>query len=662
MKKIKYLLWLSIVWVWLLINQSFWCDDVMIEYADSNNNIITFSVWDMSWTWAWSYFSWFVYSLPQYLLQYDPSLWYLPDFSFSSTPELLNFDTYSLENYPTSDYSKFTQQIVLSKKSITILWNWNNHFYYMFKPTSRFNESWDSIFDLHWLTSVGCANHNATNKWSYFLHINWDSTCINKNVLSNWNCDFSSYSFHHTSIPYSIINWYEVHDSIFEWVEYYKWSITYSTKNSYSFWISNCFSWQDCSNSLGSDVFFLPRTVIYGSDSSVSYLDWVFFARLYENLYDNDSSDFKIIWIFWTWTNDSDYQFLYNIYNCPSTALSPYDCSFLTWWYLLESDYSSSDFYVGRKYYDCNSWSLFCPWDYLDSFPIGMSNPPRPYHTNFILTYNSNSWLLLIHFPSGFTPYINSSYNTYNVMLSNSPSVSDILTWITPPTPPVDEIQTFNNFPFSSYYYRCLWPVYNTSNWLPPADCLNPDWTLIDVNDYKDCFYTFTWWDGITQNLYCDNDWYIQEMTWVADWSWGYYTPCTWDNCWQMFVIWPDSLNFYPFFELSTWLIEDMFTNITGWIGRCPFPYTDFQLWQNNQLLKYLKSLGFEYDPFIFVNCVVAWFNHWRHIIDDIAFDDIFEHPLIYWDTSQHRLLFVFLDFIVILWLFSLISFIKKIF
>ena len=102
--------------------------------------------------------------------------------------------------------------------------------------------------------------------------------------------------------------------------------------------------------------------------------------------------------------------------------------------------------------------------------------------------------------------------------------------------------------------------------------------------------------------------------------------------------------------------------NPADWVARCPVSYTDFQLWKNNQFLKYLKTLGFKYDPFIFINCVVAWFNYWRHIVDDVAFTDTFEHPLIYWDTSQHRLLFVFLDFIVILWLFSLLSFIKKIF
>ena len=219
-----------------------------------------------------------------------------------------------------------------------------------------------------------------------------------------------------------------------------------------------------------------------------------------------------------------------------------------------------------------------------------------------------------------------------------------------------------NVSPVSSLYYQCLGPSYNTPDWLPPSFCFDSSWNL-NLDRLLNCYNDLLVVDWELQNeTFCNINWFVENIEFVPDWSWYSIVPCSSWNCSSPFVFGPDYLNFDPVFELSTWTIENMFTNITGRVWKCPFPYTDFQLWKDSWFLKYLKSLGFKYDPFVFANCVIAWFHQWRNTITDMAWLTFLDQPLINWDTEQHRILFVFLDFVVILWFFWLTAFLKRIF
>ena len=661
MKKIKYLLWFFVVWVWLFINQSFW-QLAVVDYVSTWNKNLTFYLWaDFN----------YVSSSALQTLPYS----YAWNWLFSSF-DYLNF----------WNYSYYTWGIFSSLGSygfFNLYWaNKNLALVFANRNSSTSSSVGDFRYYRLWWQSSFTSSDLISWSSNFYLSILWNNSydnCFSVNTPLEWFCNPIWYNIHYfPDKSYTLTDVWLLED----WIFPYSWqllsgdksAVVYSLYNTYSFF--SHFSVRD--RGVYRDLWYF-RTVYRKSDWTFDYINGAMFMRLNNNDPVLTWQNFQIIgitsaswtlntwWLFFDYYFNSDSEFKsflnshilkYSLYTCPYNSRSVFDCTFNKWgvlttWSLTNSVYSG---FLKAIYY------LYDTRNYIPKIIVWYNSE---------LNYISLDWI----FYDDLSDESSSVVTTYFYLWSND--WYNMLDWITPPedplppipddppTPPIpdDPVYTWQNIiSFSSLYYQCLWPSYNTPDWLPPAFCLNPDWSLININDYKDCYFILSAsWD-IMENMYCDNWGYVQEMAWVWDWSWGYYSACYWDDCWVMFSFWPSYLNSTSTFYLSTWLIDSMLTNVTGWIARCPWPYTDFQLWKNWGFLNYLKSLGFSYDPFIFINCVVAWFHEWRHTIDFRMFDDTFQHPLMYWDSDKHKTLFSFLDFVVILWLFGLVSFFKKIF
>jgi len=683
MKKIKYLIGAFIFWFWLLINHTF-----SYSYQKAYVEAVTLPLLDSSFSSSSNYLYTFV----------NESSW------VSYESNVYNYFVYSLFY----DWlTKFNYQIEFNNSSsVTMPYSFNDSAFntWLYYSGRFINATKKYLSNQNWAyTPIKLAFWNWVNQWKSFIYTNilepWQTSP--KYAFWNWffynNLDYSIVSFwgysnqnflrlfYNQNINLSIpLDWYDHIYATWSNMLYNSWTIAFmemtQSSNSYQtnynsdkkyivdygsqgvkwlsfggYWVwytspvyfSNVwgsFSWSDFSfSSLWSRCLYSAMQLWvtdFNSLTSNNCLNLWLLVLKWDTYVSRQNNSSVII----LWKNPNNYsQILYEQFDCAEDDLSRIFntsyCNSIWHWYITVNWSSNILPFL-------NSSDLYYLWSW-NSFLDFMFNQGVYWYVS--IDTNNNQYCL------------NSSSSQFCFWLHNTPNLTSLkelyLDWI------IWDISTWSSIiPFSSLYYQCLGPSYNTPDWLPPAFCLNPDWTLINLEDYQDCYFTLSSsWD-LMENLFCNNNWYVQEMAWIWEGSWGSYVACYWEDCGVMFSFGPNYLIPWTSFELSTWLIEDMFTNITGWVGRCPFPYTDFQLWKDSEFLKYLKSFGFKYDPFIIVNCTVAWFHHWRHIIDNTLFWDTFNSPLLNWDTPKHRALFGFLDFIVILWLFGLFSFIKRIF
>lgn len=691
MKKIKYILWLSLVWFWLL-NSVFAADynlyvdwnfitPVTSTISQSSSYLYHFKSMDISaWTKAWlwyelyydntTHFSW----LPMCVFRrqsWQENFGSLNSAVFNNS--ILSFSPFNWRRQRTSD-----SNYVCTANSN---YNWPIRYLLWYSDTSL----WKNFIYLWNYTTTGSVKYWI---WDWFA---WSEAWFYDEFSSTENSNYlriiyrSSVSTNNN--PYNTLNPVNLSGSEnfnnwdFLWeIHYPRW-----TRNNYWYVIDDWYYYTKYKHFWGFQLWY---SYIFDKFQFVTWMNWdsLWFRTVSDSIevyqYLNGSLPYSEFSAYNNPTSSSNYNYSWN-WILTLKSSSYYSLWNWNWVYLFSKNPNNTQ-QILYEHWSCELfnidsmikwtnncvkldwWLLTYNWntnvlpfeDKISVYDFTTLNSTYPLLYDLFGSSSDSHWFNRLWTNC---MYINQNSRCYGFQSDSSVNITEI--YLNQSNPGGQPWESYDTNAFFSLYYQCMGPFYNTPDWLPPEFCLDTSWNLIDIENYRNCFLQPSIYSWEKYNhIFCDIWGYQQEMVRTSSWAWGYFSACYWEHCWTSFYVWPDSLSYNSWFSLSTWLIEDMFTNLTGWVWKCPFSYTDFQLWKNNWITRYLKTLGFEYDPFVFINCVVAGFHHWRHTIDNTLFGDTFEHPLLYGDTPKHRTLFVFLDFIVILWLFGLLAFIKKIF
>lgn len=515
-----------------------------------------------------------------------------------------------------------------------------------------FNDNWNKLtYYLPWKTlswwqygSVLVISNNLADSsvWDIsngaYSRVLWNENCLWTGVFQTWNFCDSYFIELFTNKYYTISSLWNIYDSDYDWVHYYKWPVAPSVWLWYSFWFVTWSWWQKSWDDYYLDVnnwdFFNFRTITF-SGSTIFPIDWPLIFRLNNTTNLSVWDSYKIIALGPTW-DYQDFSFIYSIYNCSSSATTIFDCLFLEGWDI------SENFSYSFNSYNRNPSNINLIYFLTSFWPVKFNNSYSS--TNNTLSLSSlNGW----------------SLNSNSITLNLVPSA----TWIDI----IDNIednswwgwnQTTN--PVSSLYYSCLGPTYNTPDWRPPVYCFDSSWNF-NADRLRNCFtdYIATWWE-LQWGLFCNIDWFIQSVVFTWDWSWVSIVPCTSDSCYSPLIIWQSYINLDSVNNVTTWLVLDMITNLTWRVGRCPFPYVDFWFWSTFKVFSYLKSLWYSIDPFFPINCAVAWFHAGRYTIFEDLNLTIFNTPILNWDTKNYKILFRFFDVLIIFAIFWIFRFFRK--
>lgn len=625
MKKIKYLL---LFWILILlwIGSSFWYiyTNYQFEFKSNNNNNILFNInpWNSN--------------ISSYLMSYQDSGWTRNSVnilrrSSTSSTNLFNISSYSVSSF--TSYSYNTAKLYSSSSCLDL---------------SVTGSSYQLLFHLFWSNNCNSTSNSTISSREVYVNV-WDS-CINSVVVNTWNCDYWFYKYFGFNWTFDSRFDSLIQDNQYSWSNAWKTSISFPFPDSYSFFNSIAWSWT-WPYELPS-VYIYNQKYIYHTWDSFSAINWLYITRINDLNSTFENSDFQVIvldltWVFSDWDLSNNY-FIYWIFNCPYSAQDILDCSFNDWWTI-------SNLYTANSI----TWNVLQFLTTRDWFSAGST---YNYFSNFLRNKLSTDWTLTFY--RFLAP--NNAYTSQNAPNWISTSVQLVSDWnnyfqdLFPWWNWWNWSQSTWSIPLSSLYYQCLGPTYNTLDWNPPVWCLNPDWSLINVNDYKDCFFTINSDWSLSQSFYC-SIWNItQEMDWIQSWSGWYFAPCSWDDCSVDFIIGQSYINLDPVNTVTTWLVLDMITNLTWRVGRCPFPYVDFWFWNSFKVFNYFKSLWYNIDPFIPFNCAIAWFHAGRYTIFEDLELTIFDIPILNWDTEKHKILFRFFDVLIIFAIFWIYRFFRK--
>lgn len=464
------------------------------------------------------------------------------------------------------------------------------------------------------------ATENISNVWNgaYSRILAWPE-CLNSDIFQSWNFCVPNFVQLFTNKYYTISSLWNIYDSDYNWVHYYKWPVTPAVWLWYSFgfvtWEGRQNSWNHYYLNTWNWDFFTFRSVSF-SWSQFSSFEGVLLMRLNNTLFNNTWNSYKLFALGVTW-NISDYSFIYSIYNCPSTAWKYYDCVFSEGWNISENfsyDFESSNPYSNLIYLLTKSW------------PVKLNNSYSS--ANNQITLSSQDWT------SYYVP-------TYSITLNLVPTTwIDIIWWT-----PVDTWHLWNadNQIAKSLRLMCQWPVYNTSDWLPPAICLNVDWTLKTKEQLDNCYVvtTVNSTDNVTSEFYCSNWNFLEQMQLVQDWSWLYLTPCSSWICVYNNLLPSDNWTWYnsDYFE--------NFLNTTWYLWKCPRTYdNNVVIWSS------LITLLNWSDVMKPVNCMLAWFMHWRRSLEFWSgWRLIPDWPLLNFESDNWKSLYNFFDILLSFWI-----------
>lgn len=658
MKKVKYLLWLSIIWLWLLINQSFWDDLLFVDWnfitpVNSTTNQYSSYLYefksidvgsrDWNFWWLWynliydniNHFSW----IPNCVWwQYNESLnfWSLNSVDFNNS--ILSFSPFNWWAVRTSnDNYKCTVNSIYPGPIKYLLWYsdtsiWKNFIYLWTYTTTGSVKYW--IWDWFAWSEAWFYDEFSTSDSNYLRILYRSSVSTNNNPFNdlnpvnlsgsenfnNWDFLWEIYYPRWTRNNY----WYVIDD----WYYYTKYKhfggfqLWYSyTFNRFEFttWINWDWLWfrtvsdsievyQSINGSLPYSEFSSYNNPTISNNYNYSR-NWV--LALKSNSY---YSLWNLNWVYLLSKNPNNTkQILYEhwsceLFNIDSMIKWTNNCVKLDWWYLT---------------YNWNTDVLPFQTKLL-TYDITSLNSDYPLLYDLLWDSSNSHWYTKLW---NNCIYINQDERCY--WFSSDSSVNILEIYLNQSVPGWDYS---GNYSWTwSFWYDCVdtqvcrdytwdnWDVYSIcttkcvsqgsidSSW----NYISQDWTIYYIDSSLDIDNLFNWTDNSYISWFIDDDWML-------------------------------SLSYY------TWL----FNSLSDFsIGRCPYPPSDFLGFAT-------KVRIWKFYPFMFLNCWASAFNQGMkvHYFDDFWLFPDLSSQLIQWDTHFHKTLFRFFDILLSLWVILLLS------
>lgn len=611
--KMKKLKWLLLFWILTLLwIGSSYAWNFIPNYVDYQHNWSNSSFLIKSWT-----------NSPV-ISFFAPIDWHFvtPFYRSDNGIYVNSNDIFDVSNYSLSN--TFTDSYVWNAKFFYNS-NWNR-FGAVASSNTRCDDWWCYLMPL--TSTFGWLVYSDLLQWNeYWLYARvfsndrkcFDSTWMMFNSSQYCDPDFIQI-FTHSN--YTITSQWNFYDSNVNWVNYNKWPVGAWIGMGYSFMFADWNQWvnQNGNHYVDWDVYI--RSIFYNW-SKTYYLDNVLIYKLNNNTYiDYDSTSNYNVIVLWFWdpvTNQywfNSYPINYSIYSCPYNSTNIWQCFFVDWW--TTNEYFNKWFSDSSNARDQVSYFLSKDWS------MKLYNQ-----------YSSqNNTITFYRYTASADP--SSNIRPTSVTLSLTSNWNDLISWIPMP----DLWWNWNQSTWinsSSMYYNCLWPYYNTPDWLPPAYCYNSSWEL-NPQRFQNCFDVIeqvsTWW--FISHTFCYIDWFQQEVVLTPEWSW--YSVVPWTNTTNIL----EYLNDW----YSTWYFEN-FLNTTWYFFKCPFPYSE-SLTVRPKLISMMNW----FDINLPINCAFAWYNQWKQVFT-------FEHswhliqwwPLLNFEWDNRKLLYTFFDILIILWL-----------
>lgn len=566
-----------IFWIWLLgalFSTCFWYSWVNSMFSYIDLNWQTY--WYMVWYDSWNYNIWV-----------SPHNW----FNTSRIPVFTTLNSLYSLSFTWRHLSSITESF-LTPVWFNITWT-NQNWEFSLISSNLSNSLYESINVDYTVRDTFPFVVNKSN-WSYLTFEN-DST-----IIYNWQ-----------SFP--IINQWVVH-FCFYWKDM-NLSCVVSTPNSdpwfkfISFWVDDSFNFHQYDN----------YAIIPIHKQDWNYNDYIF------------TWYWTLVLSYWNYNSMQNLWIIWNYFDCYSSEPEVLKSCILWWqWYI---DISPNIFF-SRTFlsfiWNSNNLSNYWYWSFAEILQtwwnfIFRSNS---YYNTFSslgtssTNLKSNCYYGASCFGSWTLPLISDS-SVDNILEHNSNQPVQTNSWVVSS---------------SSLYYACLWPVYNTPDWLPPEFCYNSSWEL-DSDRFRNCY------DSINSNSdyysYCVIDWYVQTVDLVPDWSW--YAIVSHD--------WPitnilEVLQNYSTWWYTTWYFEN-YLNSTWLFFKCPWPYdNNLTIWP--KLITFLNW----YDLLLPINCWIAWFSYWRNIINfENSWHFVPDWPLLNFDGDNRKMLYLFFDIVMSLWI-----------
>lgn len=706
--KIKYLLWSLLFWFWLLINQSFWVDfdiqlvntqfDTTFENANysksysylfrerfettcytyegqnlynlyaywysitntpswiettlnnssSNNSVCTnlgWKIWSDSYYW-WSPFTgtcadyWrYPSSLYKYL-NVKPQPWSQNSSSSNCISPRLKFLFWDDVN-SWQVFSIFDRQTLPNTTKFPVFWFWDKYFSY---------NTW---------TEVLSSNMNNWLRLFYNSPV-WTNVLYDKEFVDVEISDENTPVFwweYFTNTQTLTNHWYIVDSNWYKWKHFgslgYWYSFVYNKDLSLTW---RKISWNTLWFWTVWDSILRNLRAFWGLDLMNTnfvdwYTDWILVLR--KNQYTNNWNDGVILI---SKNPDNTKQLLYQEFSCQTNNIK---CLFqgLVW----NSDWSINNYCPDYVY---PSWNAS---DY-SWYVQGTSYTPCMVLWQWILTYSWSSDVLpfsskksLVNISDSpiLSYFFNNSTSLWNVYSTSSQLCfwNWICFWKTSSSDSIKE--NYLDWRYDNpYEYVTSWQLqnwtyelcmtnayfatvnYEICHWLNPSNIITisgADYIITDIQ-YP---------DGMTLKQAIPLTDYLNWTTttlsnWIEVSICSDNNPCLDSSTWSVYFSW---------WILGTWFYN--FDN-TWLFFKCPYPYDSLLS------LKWWNFNFWDFDIIGPINCMIAWFQHWKSFN---AFDNVWLFnfwPLMDWNTQQHRILFRFFDFLLIFWFVLIFSLIYK--
>ena len=661
MKKLKYLLWLFVVWLWLLINQSFWLDVELIDFWQSQY-LVQFP-YNMYCPWDCYDYMYYNISYNNWYNKINISPYYLPDECWDSDCTSYQFNN-SITWFNYYDSSSYHYSA------------WSIH---------PFNISYSYWLDFveNNLNQIVLWSQNTFNQWQAFVCVD----CFNTNISENPK--FWLWSDFILTNAYKLV-WSKDTSYVRLYNEFHTWFDVNSVDfNTMSWWWFPFDSWEYFTHSQTWTSYWRIANQWYVFSYIWSYR-WIWYSYIY-------SLDLNNSWTI----NRSNLQFrtIYDQVVAPLKLMAANNQ-----WILLDSDLSwfYYDWVLVLPIYSYNSWLNL--WQYL--IAKDPTNTQRVLYEMYSCNNNNvesvwswlwtefcaklDAWYLTYDWSTSVLPF--TSY-TQEFSVNYSPDFYPLLTDLTQNLRlSTEDVSAWFKI-WDHFYWFQSDPSVNIYDSLNSDDPLNNpilnqdlirDKCINDPDYYSNNMSVcseFMWWNNNVVYHTWWQYWYTLQTVCTYSWedlicydklvpvnlTWNVYVDQYWDTYYisnnpelsSLSTTW--SFVYVSWYIDSGWLLTWSYFSdyFSKWLFfSCPYPEVH-TFW----FIEKIKI--WNYYPFAFVNCFVSAFRAWNtvHYFDDFwVFPSSYWYWILYWDTKYHHILFRFFDLLLSVWIFMFLSALIRLF